>query len=154
MAAPNKTDACPLQHRGDESHLLREIARTHQVLMAGFSRQAGVPASQFALMRLLATNARDAGVMDLARRLGINAAAVTRLVKEMETEHLILRRADAKDRRRSYVRLSAQGLRIFEEVHARSHKLEHALSSTIGPGEIAVTLEVLSKVRNFIEGLR
>src|SRR5512137_617214 len=86
-----------LPHRGDEPHLLREILRTYQVLMAGFARKTGMPASRFALMRLLALSEGDVGVTDLARQLGINTAAVTRQVQELERERLITRRADSRD---------------------------------------------------------
>lgn len=153
MSASKSTSAAPFQHTGDESHLLRDITRTQQVLMAGFSREAGVPGSQFALMRILAKAGQDAGIMEIARELGINAAAVTRIVKDLEAERLVLRHGDAKDRRRSYVRLSARGLKIFKEVHDRSHQLERALSAVISAREIETTLSVLAKLRNLIEGL-
>src|SRR5512137_2005549 len=102
MKIDNKGNPAFPKHTGDEPHLLREIVRAHQVLMAGFSREVGMPASRFALMRVLADG--DAGVTDLARRLGVNAAAVTRQLQEMEAEGLVRRRADPGDGRRSYVR--------------------------------------------------
>lgn len=142
-----------LHHRGDELHLLREIVRTHQVLMAGFSRKVGMPGSRLALMRMLAVSGPESGVMDLARKLGINAAAVTRQVKEMEREGLVLRRPDPGDGRRSYVRLSPKGLEVFEEIHDRSHELERSLSSIVSADEVRVATAVLAKLRTFIEGL-
>lgn len=143
-----------MRHTGDEPHLLRDIVRTHQVLMAGFSRSVGMTSSRFALMRLLVGTDRDVGVTDLARQLGINTAAVTRQVKEMEKERLVRRHADAKDGRRTYVKLSAKGLKLFEDVHIRTHELERTLSSVINKEEMAATVDVLARLRSFIEGLR
>jgi DNA-binding MarR family transcriptional regulator len=143
-----------LHHRGDEPHLLREVVRTYQVLMAGFSRKIGIPASQFALMRLLAVAESDVGVMDLARQLGVNAAAVTRQVKVLERERLVSRRADPKDGRRSYVNLSPKGQRLFEEIHERTHELEQSLSSVLGTEEMRSAAMVLTKLRTFVDGLR
>jgi DNA-binding MarR family transcriptional regulator len=140
-------------HRGDELHILREVFRTYQVLMAAFSRKVGMAASRFALMRLLALAERDVGVMDLARQLGVNAAAVTRQVKELEREQLIRRRADPKDARRSYVSLSPKGQRLFEAIHERSHELERSLSSTLGAEEVRSATIVLTKLCTFMEGL-
>jgi DNA-binding MarR family transcriptional regulator len=54
------------------------------------------------------------GITALARHLEIDAAAVTREVQELEGERLIRRRADARDGRRSYVRLSPKGRKLFE----------------------------------------
>jgi DNA-binding MarR family transcriptional regulator len=153
MSDSASTDLETLPHRGDEPHLLREIFRTYQVLMAGFSRETGMPASRFALMRLLAVTDANIGIMDLARQLGVNAAAVTRQVQELERERLVRRRADPKDRRRSYVRLSAKGRRLFTEIHERNHELERALSSVLTAEEMASAAMVLTKLRTFIEGL-
>lgn len=142
-----------MKHVGDETHLLREIVRTHQVLMSGFSRRVGMPSSRFALMRLLAISENDVGIMDLSRLLNVNAAAVTRQVKEMADEGLVRRYDDPRDKRRNYVRLSSKGLKLFEDIHIRSHQLERELSSIISDDEIAVTLDVLEKVRSVIEVL-
>jgi DNA-binding MarR family transcriptional regulator len=141
-------------HRGDEPHLLREVFRTYQVLLAAFSRKMGVPASRFALMRLLALTESDLGVMDLARHLGVNAAAVTRQVQELERERLVRRRPDPKDGRRSYVILSAKGQRVFHKLHERSHELERSLSSVLGTEEMRDAAMVLTKLRTFVEGVR
>ncbi len=144
-----------LHHTGDEPHLLREIIRTYQVLMSGFSREVGMPASRLALMRILVNALPDAvGIMDVARTMGINAAAVTRQVKAMEGENLIIRRSDARDGRRSYIKLSAKGLKVFKRIHDRSHELEHSLSLSIHSEEIKATVDVLSRLRCSLEGMR
>ncbi|MDY0002784.1 MAG: MarR family transcriptional regulator [Polyangia bacterium] len=151
MDASKANDFGKLHHRGDEPHLLREVFRTYQVLMSGFARMTGIPASRFALMRLLAFSEGVVGVTDLARQLGINSAAVTRQVQELERERLITRRADSRDGRRSYVRLSAKGRKLFEEIHERTHELERSLSVVIGDGEMRGAAMVLSKLRTFVE---
>ncbi len=151
--APARPD---IQRRAaPEPLLLREVMRTHQVLMNGFSREVGMPASRVALMRLLASALPDdVGIMDLARRLGINAAAVTRQLQEMESERLVLRRPDARDGRRCNVKLSAKGLKLFQTIQNRSHELERSLASAIGPGEMTAAADVLARLRRFIEELR
>jgi len=152
-AAARKRITEAIHHRGDEPHLLREIVRTHQVLMHGFSKEVGMPTSRFALMRLLSVTDDRVGVMELARHLGINAAAVTRQVKAMESEGLVQRHTDPRDRRRSHLKLSPKGLEVFEEIHDRSHELERSLASVITADEMAIATTVLSKLRIFIEGL-
>jgi DNA-binding MarR family transcriptional regulator len=141
-------------HRGDEPHLFREVLRTYQVLIAGFARETGVPASRFALMRALAVVDRGVGITELARHLGINPAAVTRQVQEMEREGLILRHADRKDGRRTSVSLSSKGRKLFEEVHARTHELERSLEAVLGAEEMRGAAVVLSKLRTFVEDRR
>jgi DNA-binding MarR family transcriptional regulator len=147
MNEPGNKDSGGLPHRGDETHLVREVLRTYQALMAGISCETGMPASRFALMRLLAVTDADLGVMDLARQLGINAAAVTRQVKDLERERLVRRHAEPRDARRSYVRLSPKGRRLFAKIHERTHAFERALASVIGTDESAVATAVLAKLR-------
>jgi DNA-binding MarR family transcriptional regulator len=154
MTEPGTNELNPLHHRGDEPHLLREVLRTYQVLMSGFARQTGMPASRFALMRLLAVSEKNTGITDLARHLGINPAAVTRQVQDMEGEGLVRRLADSKDGRRSHIRLSPKGKRLFEEIHARTHELERALSSVLGVEEMRSAAIVLMKLRTFVESRR
>ena len=99
-----------LHHKGDESHLLKEIMRTHQALLNVFSREVGMPAARLSLMRLLAIGHHEKlGVMQIARRLGIDAAAVTRQVQAMDAHGLVERIADPTDDRRSFVRLTPEG---------------------------------------------
>ncbi|MDO9083381.1 MAG: MarR family transcriptional regulator [Humidesulfovibrio sp.] len=154
MDSSKKSGSEPLQHRGDEPHLLREVFRTYQVLVSGFARKTGMPSSRFALIRLLAISDGDVGITELARQLGINSAAVTRQVQELERERLISRRSDTKDGRRSYVRLSSKGRTLFEELHERTHELERSLSLVLGAEEMRGAAMVLAKLRTFVEGVR
>lgn len=102
-------------------------------------------------MRLLAVAEKDIGVMDLARQLGVNAAAVTRQVKEMQREGLVQKKAVPLDNRRNTVTLSPQGRAAFEMMHERSHELERELAAVIGQEELAVTVTSLKRLRNFIK---
>ena len=142
------------QNLGDEPHLLREVIRTYQALMAVLSRKIGMSASRFLLMRLLAAADGDVGVMDLARQLGVNASAVTRQVQDLEQEQLVSRRNDPRDGQRSCVRLSPKGRRLFSQIHTRNHELERALSSAINVEEMSIAAGVLAKLRTFVEALR
>jgi DNA-binding MarR family transcriptional regulator len=142
-----------LLHTGHEPHLFRELVRAHQATMAAFSRRMGMPASRFGLLRLIATADRAAGVMDLSRQLGVNAAAVTRLVKELEADGLIRRRPHAQDARRHAVELTPKGVATFRQLHARSHELEQRLASCIAPAELARAASVLVRLRNLLEEL-
>ncbi len=150
---PEMVAGCP--HSGDESHLLREIVRTHQALMNVFTREVGMPGARLALLRLLAIcHPEELGVMEIARRLGINAAAVTRQVKEMEAAGLVVRSVSGKDGRYRFVRLTPEGLSVFQRMHERAHAFEEALSASVDAEDIAAALRVLALVRTAIEGLR
>ena len=122
--------------------------------MTMVSRELGMPASRFALMRFLAVAETKVGVMDLARQMGVNAAAITRQVQELERERLVRRRADPNDRRRSYLSLSPKGRKLFEVIHGRIDELERSLSLVLGAEEMRTATMVLTKLQSFIGGLR
>ena len=141
-----------LGHSGAEPHLLREVMRTYQVLLNVFSRQVGMPASQLTLLRLLAINhPKEMGILEMARRLGVNAAAVSRQVKEMAAQNLVSRRPEPQDGRRLLVKLTHKGLRTFQEIHARAHDFEEALAANLSRAEIATAAKVLMHLRAGLE---
>ena len=154
MDDSQETSFGELQHQGGEPHLIQEIIRTYQVLIAEITRRTGMKSSRFALMRLLADADADVGVMELARQLGINAAAVTRQVQELESERLVRRRADPDDGRRTCIRLSPKGRKLMDELLECSHDFERLLSSALSAEEMANAAMALDKLRSFVEGLR
>lgn len=153
MESKEITEEVPgLRHSGQESHLLREIARTYQALLNVFSRKVGMPASQLTLLRQLASShPQEMGILDLARGLGIDAAAVSRQVKEMAAQNLVTRRSEPRDGRRSLVRLTPAGVRIFLKIHERAHEFEESLEASLGKEEISTTVKVLGQLRINLE---
>ncbi|MFH1033686.1 MAG: MarR family transcriptional regulator [Pseudomonadota bacterium] len=141
-----------LQNQDDESHLLRELHRTHQLLSNNLLRIVGLSGSKLALLRLLAIELpKGAGTMELARRQGINAAAVSRLVKEMEEQKWVNCRTDPTDGRRIHVSLSAKGRRQFSQAHERAHIFERSVSERLTKKDIEAAIKVLSEIRDAIE---
>jgi DNA-binding MarR family transcriptional regulator len=141
-------DNFPLVHTGGETHILKEIFRAHHALLMVFTRKVGIPASRMAVVRMIAVAHPEAlGVMDIARRLGINAAAVTRQVSELEGEGLVIRKTDLSDSRKSLIKLSPKGLRIARKYHERMHEFERELVGHMQQGEIETAVRVLSQIQ-------
>jgi DNA-binding MarR family transcriptional regulator len=155
MNHPQQDPASPaLVHKGSETHLLKEIMLIHQGIINVFTRKVGMPGARFHLLRQLAiSDGEDLGPMDLARRLGVNAAAVTRQLKEMEAQGLVERRGDSRDARRSYVRLSDKGREMFRTLHERAHGFEQSLNRSISDVDMATAVRVLSEVRQALAAL-
>jgi DNA-binding MarR family transcriptional regulator len=143
-----------LSHAGDESHLFREIMLAHHALLNVFSRKIGMTSARLALLRILAVSGPEMlGVMEIARRLGINAAAVTRQIKEMEKGGLVERVSDPRDGRRGYVRLTEPGCNTFTLVHELAHEFERTICGGVDSDEVATAVLVLSRMRTAIERL-
>jgi DNA-binding MarR family transcriptional regulator len=91
------------------------------------------------------------GVLEIARTMGINGAAITRLVKKMEERGLVIRRADKLDGRKSYLRLSAKGRALLLQIHQRMHEFEDSLIADIDKKEIEIAKGILFQLRIALE---
>jgi DNA-binding MarR family transcriptional regulator len=138
------------RHTGDETHIFRDLFRTHQAVSSAFTRCVGAPASRIALLRLLAVGQGRLGTNELARRLGVDAAGITRQLKELEAEELVARGAHATDGRRTTVTLTAAGLKWFREIHEHGHAYERELRAEVSEKDIETARRVLDAMRRVV----
>lgn len=137
-----------LAHSGSESHLFKEIMQTSHGMQTVVPRLTGMPLARFTLLRIIAVSQPEVlGPMELARRLGVNAAAITRQLAEMERDGLIERLGDPKDARRSQVLLTRGGCAAIERLHTRMHHFEASLRASLSEEEIATAVHVLTVLR-------
>jgi DNA-binding MarR family transcriptional regulator len=137
-------------HGGDENHIFRDLFRTHQAVSNAFTRCVGAPASRIGLLRLLAVGQGQLGTNQLARRLNVDAAGVTRQLKEMEAAGLVTRSPHATDGRRTIVKLTRPGLEALRAIHDRGHGYERALAAEVSKKDIAAALRVLQAMRQVV----
>ena len=147
-------DAGPLSHAGHESHLLRDVIQTYQVLMAAFTREVGTSAARVPLLRLLAVaGEQGVGTAALARALGVDASGVTRALAALVADGLAERRPHATDGRRALYVLTPQGREWFERFHERMHRFEVAVCAGLSPDDVRRAVEVLAAVRGAASGM-
>ncbi len=135
-------------HEGAETHLLMQIMRTSHALMQALPEAVGVQVARLAVLRVLVSHrGLGIGTREIARRLGIDAAAVTRQVQAMEEEGLVTREPHERDGRRVAVKLTDAGRRVFEQVHRRCHEFERMLGEAVGTQDAEMAARVLARVR-------
>jgi DNA-binding MarR family transcriptional regulator len=141
-------DAGPLSHAGGESHLLRDVIQTYQVLMAAFTRAVGTSAARVPLLRLLAVAGEEgAGTAALARALGVDPAGVTRALAALVADGLAERRPHASDGRRALFVLTPHGRAWFEDFHERMHRFEARVCAGVSTDDLRTTVEALAAIR-------
>ena len=107
-------------------HLLRRLRKVD--VAAGIS-----PARLSALSVLVYGGARTLGQLAAAEQ--VKAPTMSRLVAGMETDGLVLRRADPKDGRLIQLRASAKGRRVLAGARAERLALLGALVATLSKEE-------------------
>jgi len=144
-----------LAHEGGEPHLIFEIMRTYHALINVVPRRTGMPFSRLTLLRVLSLAFPDAmGILEIARRLHINGAAVTRQVREMEALGLVERMSDERDARRSRVKLTTEGRSLFEQIHRKQHEFERYFASgALTAEEVRTAAKVLFRLRSVLEDM-
>ena len=142
--------APPLLHQ--DAGLLGELIHLHLGLYQLFAREVGCPVGRLKLLHeLLHAGHAGAGISDLAQRLGVTPALVTRQVQELEAEGWVRRKNAPRDGRRSLALLSARGRREGASIHARAHAFEASLLEGMTGEDLAAAARVLATVLARVE---
>jgi DNA-binding MarR family transcriptional regulator len=127
--------------------LLQQITRTYYELLPAFERHMGVTRARWHLLKQL-SSADSISQTELQQRAGVDAAAVTRQVKQLEEAGVVSRRVDPRDNRFMLVSLTAEGRQIVDELMERRAVFEaHALAG-LDADEIAAMQRGLSRIRS------
>ena len=112
----------------------RSVADRHGAAVATAGGEAMRPSFGFVLR---AVAAERPTVSRLAELLGVTKQAASRLADDMVALGYIERAADAADRRRTRLGLTAAGTRIRDRAMQESHAMEAELRERFGPDQVA-----------------
>lgn len=132
-------------------HLLREVLLTYRQLLRQLAVETGLSGAQFEVLRELALADGRSTVSALARGLGVDPAAISRLIAGLERDGLVARTRDERDGRRQPVVLTEEGRRLVVAFHTEAHERESALASGLNPQSVETTIEVLRTLRDSLD---
>jgi DNA-binding MarR family transcriptional regulator len=143
-------DSGLFQHdaRAGYLHLLREVLLTYRQLMRGLSGEMGVSGAQFEVLRELALADGRSTVSELASEVGVDRAAVSRLVAGLHELGFVSRETDERDRRRQPVVLTEAGRGLMLSFHAKAHEREAAMTASLDQQSIETAMRVLRTLRD------
>jgi DNA-binding MarR family transcriptional regulator len=98
--------------------LLRAARPIEAELRRRLAREFGVTLPKFDVMAALARREAGMTMTEVSRLLMVSNGNVTGLVDRLVAEGLVMRIANEKDRRATFVRLTNKGLRLFETMAA------------------------------------
>ena len=132
-------------------HLLREVFLTYRRLLRQLTVESGLSGAQFEVLRELALADGRSTVSALARELGVDPAAISRLVSGLQRDGIVTRMSDERDGRRRPVVLTEDGRRLMVAFHAEAHKRESALTRALDPQLVETTMQVLHALRDALD---
>lgn len=157
MPATAKTNTPPVKRSSAKKfrfgYLVHDVSRTRRTLMDHYMRPLGITRSQWSVMSAL-SRADDDGLMqvDLARLLDVGKVTVGGLVDRLEATGHVERRPDPSgDRRVKRVFITEQGHEILERMIEVSEHLNKLILDGINAADLAVTEDVLMRVKENIK---
>jgi DNA-binding MarR family transcriptional regulator len=129
-------------------HLLREVLLTYRQLLRQMTLETGLSGAQFETLRELALADGRSTVSALARELGVDPAAISRLVAGLQQLGLVSRVSDDRDGRRRPVVLTEDGRRLMVAFHTEAHARESDLTAALDPQSIETAMRVLHTMRD------
>src|SRR5918911_3140067 len=104
-----------MDHRSEDAALqdtlLQQITRTYYELLPAFERHIGVTRARWHLLKQLFSEAQLSQTA-LQQRAGVDGAAVTRQMKQLEEAGIVTRRVDPRDNRFTLVSLTPRGRQL------------------------------------------
>lgn len=133
-----------------------QLMRAREAVMAHFRPHLaahGLTEQQWRVIRAL----EESGEFDIAalsEACCLHAASLSRILPNLESEGLILRRASKTDQRRIMVSLTPVGHKLFAEIAPESEAIYAALAREIGPERLEAAYRVLDELIFALSGAK
>lgn len=150
-----KIDTDPTRTLADSDFvgtLFEDIRLTVKTILPAIQQCMGVSLVEFLFFSQLFTS-KELSQAELQKRLGVDGAVVTRLVKQLEAKGLITRRPDPADNRFTLVTLTEHAYHLTEEKFDRRAKLQKAVMHGINSEDVVCMQNVLAQMRQNAKNL-
>ena len=135
-----------------EDTLFGDIRLTIKTVLSAVHQCMGVSIVKLLLFSQLFA-AQELSQAELQKRLGVDGAVITRLVKQLETQELITRRPDPTDNRFTLVALTERAYKLTKENLDRRRKMATVLMHGISTEDKECIQRVLAQIQQNAQDL-
>src|SRR5262245_57079650 len=132
--------------------LVQQIARVYYEILPVFERYVGMSKARWGVLMLL-WRVGELSQATLQQRLRVDGAAITRQVKQLEEEGLVLRRPDPQDNRFTLVDLTETGRQLTASMAGKREAFEALVTAGISAEDIALMRRCLERIRDNVRDL-
>jgi DNA-binding MarR family transcriptional regulator len=132
--------------------LVQQIARVYYEILPVFERYVGMGKARWGILMLL-WRVGELSQATLQQRLHVDGAAITRQVKQLEEEGLVLRRPDPQDNRFTLVDLTDTGRRLTASMAGKREAFEALVTAGMSEQDIALMRRCLDQIRDNVRAL-
>lgn len=126
-------------------HLMANIVRLQASRADQLMEQTGLFRGQAILLMIL-SNQDGLTHSEIAKRLKVSPAAITKVIKRLESSHFLERRHDATDERLSRVFLLDDGWAVIYQIKAAFQQIDQILLSNLSSEEQNNLIRLLTQV--------
>ncbi len=131
------------------------LLRAREAVMRQFRpslREHGLTEQQWRILRALA--AIDAvEVTELARTAFLLGPSLSRILRDLEARHLVERKTDKADQRRSVVSISEKGVKLMASVAPTSEAIYAEITRRYGARKLTELQDMLGELEESLAGL-
>jgi DNA-binding MarR family transcriptional regulator len=132
--------------------LFGEVRLTVKTVLSAVQQCMGVSMVEHLLFTQLVA-VKELSQAELQKRLGVDGAVVTRLVKQLEAKGLVVRRPDPNDNRFTLVSLTEKAYLLADEKLERRQKLAAVLMNGISNEDVECITRILAQIRQNAQDL-
>jgi MarR family transcriptional regulator, organic hydroperoxide resistance regulator len=109
------------------------------------ARRADLTGPQLTVVKML-EQIGDLSLSELSERIRAQNSTVTGIIDRMERENLVTRERSKEDRRVVYIKLTAKGKKLAEEIPVEPMEIFRGALEVLSPGETRELVKILGKV--------
>jgi len=142
--------------RSEEEHVPQEqetenpfvvLTHLHRDMSRAFSKQIGMSFSRLLVLHEL-WHTGEISQTELASRLSMEGALLTRFAKQMEAAGLITRRVDPRDNRFTLVSLAPAGQQVLSEMGTHADTFEAGLLEGVSKEDLASMVRTMKQIQD------
>ncbi|MBR0683014.1 MarR family transcriptional regulator [Roseomonas eburnea] len=135
--------------------LVHDVSRLRQTLFDQAMKPHGVTRAQWWALAQLTRYDPSGGMTqaELARLLGLGKVAVGGMIDRLEAAGLVVRKADAADRRINRVYVTARGSRVLDRMVAVGRDLNRSVLRGVSREDLEATDRVLTALGKRLRGM-
>lgn len=114
------------------------------------ARRADLTGPQLTVVKLL-EQIGDLSLSELSERIRAQNSTVTGIIDRMERENLVTRERSKEDRRVVYIRLTAKGRRLAEEIPVEPMEIFRSALESLTASEVRELVKILGKVAKRVQ---
>jgi DNA-binding MarR family transcriptional regulator len=132
--------------------IVQQIAVTYYAMLPAFERHVGMSKARWQVLAQLQREG-EVSQASIQQQLNVDGAAITRQVKQLEEDGLVLRRPDPQDNRFTLVTLTALGRQLTAGMSAKRESFEALVTSGLAPEDLAALRRCLQQIHQNMRAL-